>query len=143
MQAARWHEYQDSYRKYGFDMKPKHVRTVKQSPAGISIGSKDKKRILALTFIVGIVGIAIIISAAFAASLQYEINQIAAANEQIEREIANMDIKLQVANGVTVLEEKATGELGMRYPKSDQIVYIDSITAPQDFAATVREEAYN
>ena len=31
----------------------------------------------------------------------------------------------------------------MKYPSASQIVYVSDITAPKDFAATVKEEAYN
>ncbi len=144
MQAANWYQYEESYRKYGFDMKPEQINKPKPEPAaGIGIAAKDKKRLLALTVILGAMCIAIIISVAFAATLQYQINRITQENTEISREIEDINIKLQTANSVTVLEKKASGKLGMKYPSASQIVYVSDITAPKDFAATVKEEAYN
>ncbi len=143
MQAANWYQYEESYRKYGFDMKPEQPNTPKAKPATGGIAAKDKKRLLALTVILGIMGIAIIISAAFAATLQYQINKLVVENSEISKEIEEIDIKIQTANSVTSLEEKASDKLGMKYPSSSQIVYISDITTPKDFAATVKEEAYN
>ncbi len=143
MQAANWYQYEESYRKYGFDMKPEQPNIPKTKPAAGGMAVKDKKRLLALTVILGIMGIAIIISAAFAATLQYQINKLVMENNEISKEIEEMDIKIQTANSVTSLEKKASDELGMKYPSSSQIVYISDITTPKDFAATVKEEAYN
>ncbi len=143
MQAANWYQYEESYRKYGFDMKPEQSNIPKTKPAAGGMAVKDKKRLLALTVILGIMGIAIIISAAFAATLQYQINKLVMENNEISKEIEEMDIKIQTANSVTSLEKKASDELGMKYPSSSQIVYISDIAAPKDFAATVKEEAYN
>ncbi len=144
MQAANWYQYEESYRKYGFDMKPEQLNRPKPKPAaGTGIAAKDKKRLLALTVILGAMCIAIIISVAFAATLQYQINRITLENTEISREIEDINIKLQTANSVTVLEKKASGKLGMKYPSASQIVYVSDITAPKDFAATVKEEAYN
>jgi cell division protein FtsL len=144
MQAANWYQYEESYRKYGFDMKPEQLNKPKAKPAaGSGIAAKDKKRLLALTVILGVMCIAIIISAAFAATLQYRINRITLENTEISREIEDINIKLQTANSVTALEKKASGKLGMKYPSASQIVYVSDITAPKDFAATVKEEAYN
>ncbi len=143
MQAANWYQYEESYRKYGFDMKPEQLNKPKAKPADSGIAARDKKRLLALTVIFGIMCIAIIISSAFAATLQYQINRLTMENNELAREIEDIDIKLQTANSVTVLEKKASGKLGMKYPSASQIVYVSDITAPKDFAATVKEEAYN
>lgn len=143
MQAAQWYQYEESYRKYGFDMEPEQVNKTRMKPAKSGIAAKDKKRLLVLTVVFGIIGVAIIIASAFAATLQYQINQLIMENTQISREIEDIDIKLQTANSVTALEEKASEQLGMKYPSTSQIVYVSDITAPKDFEATVREEAYN
>ena len=143
MQAQNRYQYEESYRKYGFDMKPEQVNKPKVKPAGRGIATKDKKRLLALTLIFGIMCIAIIILTAFAATLQYQINRLTMENNEISKEIEDTDIKLRTANSVTALEKKARGKLGMKYPSASQIVYVSDITAPKDFAATVKEEAYN
>lgn len=44
MQAANWYQYEESYRKYGFDMKPEQLNKPKPKPAaGTGIAAKDKK----------------------------------------------------------------------------------------------------
>ena len=91
MQAQNWYQYEESYRKYGFDMKPEQLNKPKTKPADSGIAAKDKKRLLALTVIFGIMCIAIIISSAFAATLQYKINRLTMENNEISREIEDID----------------------------------------------------
>ncbi len=43
MQAQNWYQYEESYRKYGFDMKPEQLNKPKTKPADSGIAAKDKK----------------------------------------------------------------------------------------------------
>lgn len=107
------------------------------------LSAKDKSRVLMLTLIAGVLGVCIIISVAFCATLQHQINTLTAANSEIEKEIQEVNVTLQTENSMAALEKKAKNDLGMTYPKSSQIVYINDIVAPGDFEATAKDEAYN
>ena len=49
------HEYQDSYKRYGIDMKPKTVKkeNIKSNNSNTGINAKDKFRLLLLTAFIG------------------------------------------------------------------------------------------
>ncbi len=142
MQTASIYGYPDN-RKIEYDYldqpQRKRVKTKKRS----LISNRDKGRLIALTVIAGFLGICIIISTAFCATLQYQINTLTEQNAQIEKEIQDVNITLQSKNSLPVLEKKAREKLGMTYPKPSQIVYVGNTTAPQDFEATVKDQAYN
>lgn len=145
MQTARAYDYYDN-RKYdygfGYEEAPQRKRVTKKKKRSL-ISDRDKGRLLMLTIIAGILGICIIISTAFCATLQYQINTLTAENTQIEKEIQDVNITLQTKTSLPVLEKKAKTKLGMTYPKSSQIVYVSAGTASSDFEATVKEQAYN
>lgn len=147
MQEAKWFDFEEAYRQHGLmpDQQDAPVRkpvkkTVKKTS---SFTARDKKIALTLVAIVAIFGIISILSAAFTATLKFQVNSLISANETLENEIADMDIKLQTANSITNLEKKAKNKLGMKYPSSSQIVYIDDIETPGDIASVVSEAANN
>ena len=54
-----------------------------------------------------------------------------------------LDIKIESANSIELIEEYATGELKMQYPKSQQCIYVDtSKSAPDDLVDRIKEKAY-
>ena len=76
MAAEKWYEYQDSYKRYGIDMKPKTVKTgtIKSKSSNTGINAKDKFRLLLLTAFIGVLCIGVILTTAYAASIKYNIN---------------------------------------------------------------------
>ncbi|MCB6992196.1 cell division protein FtsL [bacterium 210820-DFI.6.37] len=141
--AEKWYEYQENYQKYGFDMKPKQPRK-KPKPQKSRITAKDKMRLMLLTVVVGILCIGLIITTAFAASIKYDTNQLVKANNTLEAEIENLNVKIYSSNNIEAIEEKASEELGMVYPSSKQIVYLTEEEKPdKGFADTLRKQAYN
>lgn len=147
MQTARVFEYQDNRQfdiDFGYDFveEPQKQR-VKKTKKKSLISERDKGRLLMLTVIAGILCIGIIISTAFCATLQYQINSLTAENTQIEKEIQDVNITLQTKNSLPELEKKAKNKLGMTYPKASQIVYVGTGAKTGDFEATVKEQAYN
>ncbi len=145
MQEARWFDYDESYRQFKeaqpvYGSRPVEQPRKKAEP-GLSI--QDKKLLLLFAVAACLVGILIVVSAAFTTTLKYQINELKVANEELEDDIAATEIKVQTANSLTSLEKRATKELGMKYPTSEQIVYIDDITAPSDLASIVSEAANN
>ena len=146
MAAEKWYEYQDSYKRYGLDMKPKTAKkeTVKTKTSSTGINAEDKFRLLLLTVMIGALCIGVILSSAYAASVKYHINTMIKENEVIQGEIENLNVKIESASNIQILESKATTELGMTYPTPEQLVYIDGTQEKtKDFALVLKEQAYN
>lgn len=144
MPAEKWYRYQESYRKYGPDMKPQKERKAKQNKKNVEISHKDKFRIAMLVICTGILCIGLIVSTAYAASLKFEINRMIMANNDIEGEIENLHMNLKKNTNIAAIEEKAIKELGMTYALPEQIQYIEEQEEVQrDFASILKEEAYN
>lgn len=141
--AEQWYEYQESYKRYGFDMKPQEVKVNKQKPKSV-LSAKDKARLLILILFAGVLCAGIIVSTAYAAKLQYDINSIMNQNDILQGEIDNLNVALKKENNIAAIEEKAINELGMMYPYESQIVHLgEKKTEVSDFAMTLKEQAYN
>ena len=92
--AEQWYEYQESYKKYGFDMKPRETKVNKQKPKAV-ISAKDKTRLIMLIVFLGTLCIGIIVSTAYAAKLQYDINTILNENNILQGEIDNLNVAIK------------------------------------------------
>ncbi len=143
--AEQWYEYQDNYKKYGFDMRPEKAKPmVKRHKNKSNVTSKDKAMMLILAFFVGMLAVSLIIMTAYSANVKYEVNKIIAANDVTTGEIENLRVKINQANNIQSIEYKAVNELGMVYPNPDEFIYIQGATENvQDFALLLKEEAYN
>jgi cell division protein FtsL len=145
MAAEKWYEYQDSYKRYGIDMKPKTVKkeSIKSNNSNTGINAKDKFRLLLLTAFIGVLCIGLILTTAYAASVKYHINTMIKENTVLQGEIENLNVKIESASNIQIVETKAT-QLGMVYPTPEQLIYIDgSKGAIKDFAMVLKEQAYN
>jgi len=141
--AEQWYQHQESYQKYGLDMKPKTERR-KPQPQKRVFTEKDKARILALILAVGILCIAMIITSSYAAQIKYKTNSVLTENHMLESEIGNLNVQLYAATSIDTVEKKATKKLGMVYPKNSQVMYISSDKIPESgFAQTMKKQAYN
>ena len=141
--AEQWYEYQESYKKYGFDMKPRETKVNKQKPKAV-ISAKDKTRLIMLIVFLGTLCIGIIVSTAYAAKLQYDINTILNENNILQGEIDNLNVAIKKESNIAIIEEKATSELGMIYPQGSQIGRLgEKKVEVSDFAMTLKEQAYN
>ncbi len=141
--AEQWYEYQQQYRKFSFDMKPrespcqKEQRKPRTSP-------KDRFLLMALTVLVGLVCIGMIISSAYAASIKYDINTLIKENNTIQGEIENLDVKIKSAVNIGNIEARAIEELGMVYPEVTQFRYLAK--EPEEIpnlASLIKEQAYH
>lgn len=143
MPAEQWYEYQDNYKKYGFDMKPKNVVTVKEKKKSV-ITKKDRIAMILLTMLIGAVCVSVIISTAYAASIKYQINNIIKDNAVLTGEIENLTVQINGANNIQTIEQKASTQLGMVYPDPNQFVYLNKTEKPaKDFAVLLMDGAYN
>ena len=141
--AEQWYQYQESYQKYGLDMKPKAERK-KPQPQKRVWNDKDKVRILALIIAIGILAIGTIITTSFAAQIKYDTNKMLESNHILEAEIGSLNVELYAATSIDTVEKKATKKLGMVYPENKQVVYLSGKNVPEDgFAQTMKKQAYN
>jgi len=140
--AEQWYEYQENYQKYGFDMKPPEPeKPVRRK--GAVITAKDRMRLVGLLIAAGVLCIGLIVATAYAASIQYDINKIAAANSVLQMENENLSIQIDSANNIQTIEAKAM-KLGMVYPKKNQIVYLNKGKAPNaEVGAATKAQTYN
>jgi len=140
MTAQEWCEYQGSYARYGFDMKPRvavEKKTVKRTVV-------DRKRLIAFILVMGLIFTAAIVSSAHAASIAYSNNLLKEDINMLQGEVDALSIQVESATNVQTIERKAIEELGMVYPRDDQYVEIAGQEAPgSDFAALLKEAAYN
>lgn len=101
------------------------------------------RRAVLLLIFAGAVLISTIWMSAKATEIKYEINKINRQNVLLQNEISMLDIKIESANSIELIEEYATGELKMQYPKSQQRIYVDtSKSAPDDLVDRIKEKAY-
>lgn len=153
--AEKWYEYEDNYRKYGIDMRPTQVKSegrrakakskVKAN-ANTKAGQlkvKDRTRFMAYVVVLAVVCIGVVISGAYAATLKCDINSIIAENEEITKDIETLNVQIKTANGISAIESKALGELGMVYPTANEIVFIgEPAKESANLGVLLKEQAY-
>ena len=143
--AEKWYEYQKSYKKYGIDMKPiQREKQEEQSRSGSAIMSaKAKFQLVLLVLFTGLLCICLIIAAAYSTQIKFNTNSILAKADSVQGEIENLNVAIKSANNISVIEERAMGELGMVYPEIDQIAFINTGSNEiPDFALTLKQLAF-
>ena len=145
MAAEKWYEYQANYQKYGFDMQPRPVPQIKEKPTKqTGLCASDKLHILELLFLVGLLCVGMVITTAYGAKAQYNINQIKAECASLQGEIQNLDVAIKSAASIESVEVKAVGELGMVYPSSSDIAYVDcGGQETEKLSLALKENAYS
>jgi len=146
MAAEQWYKYQDNYKRYGFDMKPKTEvkQNIKHKENKSVMSAKDKSRLVLLTIVIGVLCVGLILTTAYAANIKYNINNTIKENTVILGEIENLNVKIESGTNIQIIETRATTELGMIYPASDKLVYVDTNKEKlKDFALVIKEQAYN
>lgn len=145
----KWYEHQKEYQRYGIDMKPQPERRMrsqkKKKVRKITLPAGNGKKLAFSTVLaIGVAMIMLIIITAYSAGIRYDINTMIKENNVLMGEIENLQVKVYSANNVNYIEGKATGELGMIYPATENCVYITSDDLPQPgFADIIKENAYN
>lgn len=94
-------------------------------------------RTIILLMIIGALLIGIVWMSARATEIQYSINQIKAKSSLVEDEIAMLGIKIESSNGIESVEDYATSNLKMRYPRNNQCIYLSD---KQDVKINLVEE---
>lgn len=145
----KWYEHQREYQRYGIDMKPQPERQLrshrkrKTKKIKLPVGN-GKKLALSTVLAAGAAMIVLIIITAYSAGIRYDINSMIKERQALMGEIENLQVKIYSANNVNYIEGKATGELGMVYPASENCVYLMNDDMPEPgFADIIKEKAYN
>ena len=114
-----------------------------KAPA-LSLSRGNLLRAICCLCLVGAFLIVTVWMTARATDIKYSINQMNKKNVMLEDEITALKIKITKANSIEFIEDFATGELGMVYPKSSQTIYLVKDEVRQEnLAETIREKAYN
>ena len=107
------------------------------------ISRKVLLRSVLMLIIAGVLLVGTVWMSAKATEIKYSINRTNNEIRLLENEINTLNIKIQSSNGIESVEEYAISKLGMKYPKSNQCIYIENGTAVRDdLAAVIKEKAY-
>ncbi len=137
----KWYEYEMRYKEYGIDMKPeKETKRRERARSGIAFSMRDKIFLIFLLVFIGVISVGSIQVAAYAADVQCKMNDLIKENTVVSGEIENLSVKLNKANNIEAIEEKATATLGMVYPNPNDFVYIEVVQDKNvDFALLLNE----
>ena len=145
MTTAEWYEHHNRYRRYGIDMK-EHEQEVEAEveSQSSSVTLQDKAKIILLLLFVGFLCVSIIISAAYVATVRHEINTITRQSADLRGKIENLNVQIERATNIRIIEERAKNELGMIYPSGSEIVFLSNDIWPEgDFAMRLMEQGSN
>ena len=102
-----------------------------------------KARVVAGLMVIFVLLLAVIGITAYNSKIQYDINRMNNQIAQTQKEIQNLQVQIKSAANITNLENRAA-ELGLVYPSSDQIVYLETEEGGiEDFALALMESAYH
>ena len=140
--ANKWYQYQQQYGEAVFQPYERVTRTRAKAKARVT--SKDRFVLIILTIMAGLIGIGLVISTAFSATIKYDINTLIKENAVIQGEIENLNVDIKAASNIGVIEERAITELGLVYPDYTQFRYLENIKEEDySLASIIKDRAYN
>ena len=78
-----------------------------------------------------------------AADIKYSINKVNKESMLLEDQIDLLRIKIESANGIEAVEAYAINEMGMKYPRADQCIYIaEDAVVREDLVSVIKQKAY-
>ena len=102
-----------------------------------------KVKVVAELLLIFVLLLAVIGITAYNSKIQYDINKLNAQISETQKEIQNLQVQIKTAANITNLESRAV-ELGLMYPTSDQIVFLEAEEGGiEDFALALMESAYH
>ena len=109
-----------------------------------TLSAKDKSHILLAVLLIGMVFIGVIIAGAYAASINYQNNQIRESNQALQSEVQSLHIDLESASNLANIEKKATKDLGMVYPDGDKLVVLSTAKkVDSNLAVKLKKKAFD
>ncbi|MBQ3662108.1 MAG: cell division protein FtsL [Firmicutes bacterium] len=101
-----------------------------------------KVKVVAELLLIFALLLAVIGITAYNSKIQYDINKLNNQISETQKEIQNLQVQIKTAANITNLESRAT-ELGLMYPTSDQIVFLEAEEGGiEDFALALMESVY-
>ena len=101
-----------------------------------------KVKVVAELLLIFVLLLAVIGITAYNSKIQYDINKLNNQISETQKEIQNLQVQIKTAANITNLESRAT-ELGLMYPTSDQIVFLETEEGGiEDFALALMESVY-
>lgn len=130
--------------KYGYEQSAYNTKPASGRKRKTGLRTSEKKMMLVMVLLAGLIGILIIVSAAYSAQINYNNNLLKKEIATLEGEVQSLQVDIQSANNIAVIEETATGKLGMVYADGEKCVNIKSANQPtKNFAAKLKKEAFN
>lgn len=109
-----------------------------------TLSAKDKSHILLAVLLIGMVFIGVIIAGAYAASINYQNNQIRESNQALQSEVQSLHIDLESASNLANIEKRATKDLGMVYPDGDKLVVLSTAKkVDSNLAVKLKKKAFD
>lgn len=88
--------------------------------------------------------IGVIIAGAYAASINYQNNQIRESNQALQSEVQSLHIDLESASNLANIEKRATKDLGMVYPDGDKLVVLSTAKkVDSNLAVKLKKKAFD
>lgn len=101
-----------------------------------------KVKVVAELLLIFALLLAVIGITAYNSKIQYDINKLNNQISETQKEIQNLQVQIKTAANITNLESRAA-ELGLMYPTSDQIVFLEAEEGGiEDFALALMESVY-
>ena len=138
MTVERWYEYQKEYRKNGLAMES-GAKRVSPEPQDSALTFWEKFKVIFSLMFVGALCLGLIVSNAYVAGVRSEINALNRQSAVLRGEIENLNVSIEKAVNIRIIEERAREELGMVFPSFNEIVFLDGdVRPPEDFSMRLR-----
>ncbi len=142
MPAEQWYEYQKVYKKHGINMKPKTEKMKKLKKETADMSLREKITWITLLLVAGLLLVSIVELSNHSDNFQYSINKMEKENMSLLSEIENLNIELNKANNIEIIEKKAEVDLGMIKAKTFEYIEEEKPIS-KEFAMLLRREAHN
>lgn len=101
---------------------------------------KLTKRAFILYSAVMAVLVSVVVLTAYMSQIRYDVNAVAKENASIQANIDMMELELEKDRSINRLEERATTELGMKYPDPSEVVFLEPSVNEQDGVSVAKNE---
>ena len=137
-----------AYETYNYTFDPERrpqgmPKTQGENKVNVVYEGKAKKNMIIGAVAIGLFFILMVIFTAFASNLAYANNQMQKENEDLANEVQSLKVDIKSAMNIGTIESAASGQLGMIYPTGTQFVQIENGGGVENFAETLKKEAFN
>lgn len=124
-------------------LKPAPETAPARSKNRSAVSAPDRIGMTLMLILAGMIGVGMIIASSWMTTIQFDINRISKSTAEVYSEIEKLSVKIERGTSISVIEHRATNELGMIYPAAEQVVYLEKEPAPiNDFAQYIKENTY-